>query len=74
LPAVTRRSLLCASPTLLAPCLLAGPALAEADTPTLRLFHEWDAAEADVNDRAEPMADDDLDVAVAGICRLDEHI
>jgi hypothetical protein len=37
------------------------------------MFREWDAAEADVNDRDEPMAADDLDVAVAGICSLKEH-
>jgi hypothetical protein len=39
---VTRRTLLRASATLLAPCLLAEPGLASAETPILRLFREWD--------------------------------
>jgi hypothetical protein len=74
LPSLTRRSLLRASPALLAPCLLAGPALAEAETPILRLFREWDAAEADVNDRDLPIDDAELDRAVESIHALEERI
>ena len=74
LPAVTRRSLLRASPALLAPSLLAGPALASADTPILRLFREWDAAEAAANCSEWPLGDDDLDSAVDGISTLEERI
>ena len=72
-PAVTRRSLLRASPTLLAPCILAGPALAEVETPIMRLFREWDAAEAEVNASDWPL-DEDLDEAVEGIHSLEERI
>ena len=74
LPAVTRRSLLRASPALLAPSLLAGPALASNDTPILRLLREWDAAEADVNGSEPPMADEDLDRAVERIHAIEERI
>jgi hypothetical protein len=40
------RTLLRASATLLAPCLLAEPGLASAETPILRLFREWDDLQA----------------------------
>ncbi len=42
LPTVTRRSLLRASPALLAPCLLTAPGVGSTNTPILRLFREWD--------------------------------
>ena len=74
LSAVSRRSLLRASPALLAPSLLAGPALASGDTPILRLFREWDAAEAAANNSDWPLGDDDLDSGVDGISTLEERI
>ena len=72
--AVSRRSLLRASPALLAPSFLAGPALASTDTPILRLFREWAAAEAAANSSDWPVGDDDLDSAVDGINTIEERI
>ena len=72
--AVTRRSLLRASPALLAPSLLAGPARASTDTPILRLFRAWDEGEADVNGSEPPTADEDLDRAVERIRAIEERI
>lgn len=53
LPAVTRRGLLRASPALMAPALLAGPALAlEPATPILRLYRECETLTARMDDTA----------------------
>ena len=55
---ITRRSLLHASPAILAPCLLAGPALASTDTPLMRLYRDHEAVRAAFNVAADgPEAD-----------------
>jgi hypothetical protein len=74
LPTVTRRSLLRASPALLAPSFLASQALASTDTSILRLFRESDAAGAEVNDRDRPIDDEEFDRAVEHIHALQERI
>jgi hypothetical protein len=74
LPSVTRRSLLQASPALLAPSLLAGPALAEAGTPILRLFREWDEFQAFWNDTGNSFTDQESDAMYRRLCALEERI
>lgn len=69
-PHPTRRSLLRAAPALLAPSVLAGPALAETDTPILRLFREWDALQAYWNGAPE----DEEDALLAEDTRLESAI
>jgi hypothetical protein len=56
---MSRRTLLRASATLLAPCLLAEPGLASAETPILRLFREWDDLQAHLNDHGTSQKDFD---------------
>jgi hypothetical protein len=58
-PAFSRRTLLRASATLLAPCLLAEPGLASTETPILRLFREWDDLQAHLNDHGTSQEDFD---------------
>lgn len=74
LPGVSRRSLLRAAPALLAPALLASPALAAAgedpDTPVLALFRAWDALHADL----ETIPDEEVEAAAERLHAMERRI
>lgn len=79
LPNVTRRSLLCSAPALLAPTLLSGPALAAAqvaasDSLVLALFREWDELQAFWNDRTRSFTEPESDALFAHLSDIEERL
>lgn len=72
---INRRALLHASPALLAPSILAGPAAASAETPILRMYREWRAEMDFLGDPEGRQLDEaTFDARTDALCRLEDRI